>query len=429
MDLTPHYFNLSRLQELISEETWLVNGNPISSGVTQENISSGCGLCDKGFIGGHSVKMLHIFNYFLDDPQHAPVMHLFHDKCLREWRTVNPALNSKCPTCRLYVSSEITFSPVTHAVKAGEEEKALKLIADGADPDVLHSWKGMAAVHIATKNGNLGLLRSLLSCNADINRQDKKGMTALHHAVKSNNLQALQLLLDHKADMNIQEIDGYTALHLAAGNPKKPELFDTLIAHDASFDLADFKGRKVIHHAAESGHEPALKKLIVKHADVNVLDEHKATPLFYATNPFFKCRSFNSNAPEVVRILLAAGARIELFTSTQETAFDLISSVVFRDPLPIDIELLEELLPEAVTAITEVNLPVCSSGRSLLYFALMAKDREAVLNLIARGANVSTIKPKVLEILLRRLGEQRQAFVKILNQACSTSRRKRRKLS
>ncbi|MBO9496760.1 ankyrin repeat domain-containing protein [Thalassotalea sp. G20_0] len=424
MDLPSHHFNLSQLQKLISEGPWIISEEDISSGATQENIASGC-ICGEGFFGLHSVKVLHVLDPY-HNRQHAPGMHFFHDKCLRECRTVNPLLYNKCPACGSFAGCEIAFSPVAHAVKAGEAEEALKLIADGADPDAPHSWKAQAAVHIATNNGNLELLLSLLSGGADINKQDKSGMTALHHAVENSHLQAMQLLLDHKADMNIRDETGRTALHLAAGKPEIPVLFDLLIDNGASFDLANNNGRKVIHFAAESGHERALKKLIVKHDDVNALDQDHGTPLFYATRPFFyPLEPLKKNAPEVARILLAAGARIELCTRVGLTVFD----AIFDHDNPLHIELLKELLPKALNAFTDVNQLVSQPRRAtLLYFALLAKDLEAVENLIARGADTSTIGQFRLKILLSLVGEQRQAFVDVLNQAGSTSTQKRKRL-
>ena len=422
MDLAAHYFNLS---ELTSEQPNYVSEDDISNGATRENISSGCIFCGEGFFGPHSVKVLHVLEHCGPDRQSAPGMHFFHDKCLQECRTANPVFNSRCPTCRSHIGGEITFSPVAHAAKAGETEKALQLIAEGADPGACHSWKAHTPVHIATKNGNLELTRSLLSAGADINMQDNKGMTALHHAAQGSNSAAMQLLLDHKADMNTRDETGCTALHLAAGNAETPELFDLLIDNGASFELADIDKRKVIHFAAESGHERALKKLIAKHDDVNALDEDNRTPLFYATRPFFyPYNPLNENAPEVVRILLAAGARIELCTSLGRTAFDAIGEY----DNPFHIALLKELLPKALNAFTDVNQPVSKPGKTLLYFALIAKDLEAVKNLIARGANTSTIGQSRLKDLSGRLGEQRQAFVDALNQAGSTSRQNRKRL-
>lgn len=57
------------------------------------------------------------------------------------------------------------------------------------------------------------------------------------------------------------------------------------------------------------------------------------------------------------------------------------------------------------------------------FFRTLAKDKEAVQKLIARGAKADASIPGFgtfrFEALLEHLGEQKQAFVEILNQAGS----------
>lgn len=421
MDLTPHYFNQSQLNKIISDQPHLANKD--TGEATLVNASSQCTLCLQGVFGPHSVTVLHAGISKLP-PAQTPGIHLFHKNCLQDCRTANPAFNSHCPYCRSSASidQDIYFSPVAHAVQAGQKEQALELITNGVDPDVRHSWDGMAAIHIATKKGNLPLIRSLLGCGADINLQDKNGMTALHHAVQNKDIKTLKMLLDLKADINLQSVVRKTALYLAAMAPENPELFDTLIDNGAFFDQKDTAGLNVMHVAAISGHVRALKKLIAKHADVNVVDLMRCTPLFRAIYTFgFHEKPLGKNTPEVVRVLIGAGARIFYRNHMGYTVFD----TFWERCSPPYLELLKELLPAAMASYADVSMPVCYSGETLLFFALLAKDKPAVQTLISRGARADAgsigIDDRRFTHLLNRLGEQKQAFVEILNQARSST--------
>ncbi|WP_422137512.1 ankyrin repeat domain-containing protein [Endozoicomonas sp. ALC020] len=425
MNLTPHCFNSSRMDEMLSLQAGLAG---LASDGTNSNVTAQgddnplCGICLASLFGPHTVTMLHKNNLSYMRDSEKPGRHFFHNKCLRDYRSSSPVLDIRCPSCRTPapIDQDISFSPVAHAVEVGREEQALELIADGVDPNVLHSEAGIAAIHIAAKNGNLELIPSLLNSGANINLQDEKGMTPLHHAVCNSNIQTLKIILDLKADMNLQNKDGDTALHMAAEDPENPDLFDTLIDNGASFDKTATDGKNVMHAAAQSGHERALKKLIAKHADVNAVDLDGCTPLFCATydSRYYNKEVLKENAPELARILLSAGARIDLFTNAGHSAFDAISD----DPLSL--ELLKELLPAGMAAFADVNLPVCSTRETLLFFALLAKDKEAVQKLIARGAKADASIPGFgtfrFKALLEHLGEQKQEFIEILNQAGST---------
>ncbi|WP_257288791.1 ankyrin repeat domain-containing protein [Endozoicomonas sp. SESOKO2] len=420
MNLTTDYFNAARMNEMSSINNILTPDNTVSNMTAQGDGNPLCPICLEGLFGPYNVTMLHKGDYSLMRPSERPGKHFFHNKCLRDYRSSNPVFGTRCPSCRTpaLVAEDISFSPIAHAIEAGREEQAIELIANGVDPNVHHLGKGMAAIHIAAKNGNLELIRSLLDCGADIDLQDKKGMTPLHHAVSYGDVQVLKIFLDCKADMNLQNKYGCTALHLAAKAPENPELFDTLIDNGASFDKTDNDGPIVMHLAAESGHERALKKLIAKHADVNVVDEDERTPLILATYGSSAIKEpLKKNAPELARILLSAGARIDLHPEIGYSAFDAIGQ--WNNPLHI--ELLKELLPAGMTAFADVNQPVCSRRRTLLFYALLAKDKEAVQKLIARGAKVDARSIGNINFysLLDRLGEQKQAFVEILNQAGS----------
>ena len=83
----------------------------------------------------------------------------------------------------------------------------------------------VAAIHIAIRSGNTGVVRLLcqygvdVNCNTVENTEEKPadGVTPLLLAVLEEHVEIVKLLLDHHADVNAGcSDDGATALHLAA---------------------------------------------------------------------------------------------------------------------------------------------------------------------------------------------------------------------
>ena len=276
----------------------------------------------------------------------------------------------------------------------------------------------MAALHIASINGNKDVVRLLQARDININIQDDDGNTALHHAVSSNNLDILKTLLMHKLDVNIQNRFGQTPLHVAAAEPEHPDLFATLMNHNARFDLPDQSRRLAIHYAAEAGHEQALKILVANKADVNATARDGHTALHYATCfDFFPYHPRKKNRVELVRILIAAGARVELRTGAGYTAFDGADRVKSQSER---IQFLRLLLSVAVDSFDDVNVPAdystrAYSGCTLLEYALEAQDPAAVCKLIDRGARITNHRN--INELLRGLDDNSQNFIEMLTKA------------
>lgn len=286
------------------------------------------------------------------------------------------------------------------------------------DPNAKHSCKGMAALHIASINGNEDVVRLLQARDININIQDDNGNTALHHAVTSNNLDILKTLLMHNLDVNIQNRFGQTPLHVAAAEPEHPDLFATLMIHNARFDLPDESRRLAIHYAAEAGHEQALKILVANNADVNATARDGHTALHYATCfDFFPHHPRRKNRVELVRILIAAGARVELRTGAGYTAFDGADRVHSQSER---IQFLRLLLSVAIDSFDDVNVPANYSTRaylgcSLLEYALEAQDPVAVCKLIDRGARMTNRSD--IDELLSELDDNSQNLIEMLKKA------------
>ncbi|OON17423.1 ankyrin repeat protein [Opisthorchis viverrini] len=63
---------------------------------------------------------------------------------------------------------------------------------------------GLNALHLASKEGHVEVVRELLSRGADPNRATKKGNTALHIASLAGQFEVVKMLLDAGASVNTQ---------------------------------------------------------------------------------------------------------------------------------------------------------------------------------------------------------------------------------
>ena len=411
MNINAYQFNAAQLKQLLLATKFCTDQEQkdLIRLVDDENVSEQCSICLDTTYGSYSVTVAHAETTLNNSGEKTLKSHLFHYQCLKSWQMNRHVRFNRCPLCTRLVTPQVSFSSVVLALLSGREDCALKLIENGADPDAVHSL-GMAALHIAARDGNLELALALLERGANINLPDREGETAVHFAINCDNPDMLSALLAWTPDINIQNDCGYTPLIEAARCPEKPDLFHLLLTHGADYNMADKEGSRAIHHAAISGHESALKALIALKVDVNVQDYDQCTALHYATNHIYcnLARAERKDTLELVKILISAGARVDLRSSVDYTAFDGVC--VGRD-------VIKELLASAMDVFDDVNQPVCSSGYSMLYYALQAADDEAFRKLIAKGARVDSVCQYDWKVFFRKNCEHKQLFVEILNKA------------
>ena len=413
MNFDTSCFNLDHLRQLMFQRRFCSRQEckELSDMINSENFSTDCSICLEAVLGSHSVTLVHAEAIAQSTGERSLQLHLFHEKCLKKLPVHEDSGRKHCPLCRRNVLPRVSFSSVAAAVESGKKKAVQSLIADGADPDAPHSWVGARALHIAVKKGNLDLALELINMGANINCQDNWGNTAVHHAIYSKNPRMLAALLTCHPDVNISNRSRRTPLHEAARHPEEPDLFNFLLFIGANYDLMDGSGFRAIHYAAKSGHIRALRALIDKGVDVNVQDYDQCTALLYTTKPSLggHCdfAKDNRDKPGMVKLLIEAGARVDLSSDCGYTAFD---------GAECEPEVLKLLLPLG-RKVFGVNQSVSSDGYELLYFALQADDLELFRQLIAEGANVENIAQHYWRSFFKEPCEQRQAFLDILNKS------------
>jgi ankyrin repeat protein len=69
------------------------------------------------------------------------------------------------------------------------------------DSSYIH-YDGKTQLHLACRDGNIELVKELLSLEVNINKQDSEGLTALHIA---KNIEIIKMLIEAGANPNLQD--------------------------------------------------------------------------------------------------------------------------------------------------------------------------------------------------------------------------------
>ena len=145
-------------------------------------------------------------------------------------------------------------------------------------------------------------------------------MDPLHVAAvltgRDGNLAVLNSLLTRNADRNARNKDGWTPLHIAAALNRNPEVVRTL-SNGRDPGLRDGKGRTPLHLAAAQNSNPLVVKRLLEHprAAPNARNNAGCTPLHMAAK--------KTKNPEVVKLLLDGGADPRLKNEKGQLPVDL----------------------------------------------------------------------------------------------------------
>lgn len=164
--------------------------------------------------------------------------------------------------------SELKRKQPNHAItllRAAQDNSGLllrSLLDLGADVRSA-SDKGITALHIAAKQGNLESVELLLRKGADIDARDTDGNSVLHHAASSGHLPVVHRLAEESHCMTAANKKGHTALHLAT-MMGHTEIVSFLIENISHVPAQSNEGLVILGLAAESGSSTTLQLLLAK---------------------------------------------------------------------------------------------------------------------------------------------------------------------
>jgi uncharacterized cupredoxin-like copper-binding protein len=166
--------------------------------------------------------------------------------------------------------------PLLSAVLTDDVDEVKRLLAAGADVNVLDDGINSTALAQAVQRDNRELLKILLNAGADVNEKNHDGQTALMSLNDETSVEIVQDLLAAGAKIDLADESGQTALHHAASFADT-EILQALIDAGARIDATDESNRTALMMAAQDGNEDNVAALLKAGASVNLRDEDDKT--------------------------------------------------------------------------------------------------------------------------------------------------------
>jgi ankyrin repeat protein len=219
------------------------------------------------------------------------------------------------------------MTPLMFGVR--EIEKVQLLLQKNADPNAKTKQGHTALLIAASTSGSIEIVRALVAKGADPRIAGPGGRTCLGLAAGADDLAMVQFFLDRGLDVNrsyTTDKDGYTALMAAAAQLNTP-MVRLLLKSGADVNRATGKsgvvkngplaldGLTALMMAVPYGPPDLVRALLDAHANPNARDVRGMTPLMLSV-------ASENQDPEVVKMLLAAGAEQSIKSTDGETALD-----------------------------------------------------------------------------------------------------------
>ncbi|MCE6991895.1 ankyrin repeat domain-containing protein [Dyadobacter sp. CY323] len=207
-------------------------------------------------------------------------------------------------------------------VRKPKQEEIIKyFLSKGVDVNKADEDGNTVFMNAAASNRETATLDLLLPKVKDINQGNSKGVSALAMAVRGNSPEVIGYLVDKGANINTTDKNGDNlAFYLAQSyNPRTANEFDpkVKVLQEKGFKIdAPAKNGNTLYHVAVAKNDLALvKRLEAYKIDVNAKNSEGITALHKA--------AMVSKDDAMLKYLLSIGAKKEIETNFNETAFDL----------------------------------------------------------------------------------------------------------
>ena len=148
---------------------------------------------------------------------------------------------------------------------------------------------GFTALHYASYNGNMKLIKLLINYGSDINLTNNNGLNVLHLSTQGNHSTPLYYFI-HKYKMNINSYDklGNTCLHWACFYNNYKVLNFLLLCDKIKINIKNKNGYTPLHFSVLGKNINAIKKLINCGGDISIKNNENETCLNLAIKKNYK---------------------------------------------------------------------------------------------------------------------------------------------
>lgn len=206
------------------------------------------------------------------------------------------------------------------ARKDNQSEIVSYFIGKGVDANKADK-EGSTPLMAASGGKDAKLVQLFLSSAKDVNAVNAKGESALTNAIKGGSLEIAQLLVAKGASVSIKDKKGNNlAYHLVEayrGQDDFVKKLDLLKQKGLNLAAAQQDGNTLYHVAVAKNDVELLKKLSGAGIDVNAVNNEGITALHKA--------AMVAKDDSVLKYLVSAGAKTNVKTEFDETAYDLAS--------------------------------------------------------------------------------------------------------
>ena len=184
----------------------------------------------------------------------------------------------------------------------GDADLTQRLVKAGADVNAVNDY-GATALSEASIAGSVPIIKTLLGAGADAKRVNGEGETALMEVARTGNVEAAKLLLAAGTDINAQELWGGQSALMWAAARSQPEMVKLLLSKGANANARGLErdwqrrilteprpkdmnrgGFTALLYAAREGCIECARNLVAGGADINLPDPERVTPLSLAIN-------------------------------------------------------------------------------------------------------------------------------------------------
>jgi len=259
--------------------------------------------------------------------QSSPTQPVTHSVHRNNSQTTTPPSNPSLPPVYNPNTQMPDPNQVASLLKAcsdGDVMLVKQILSSGIDINVRDPI-GLTAMHVVCIMGRTELAQWLLQQGASYSTRDKEGMTPLHYACDNKHVQLALLLVRNGADSSLRNKAGITSLHIVC---IRGVMELTQLIRDYMINVATGSGLTLLHCAADQGHNELVKYLIKHGAQLHARDDDGMTPLHLA------CMAGHL---DVSKSLIEAGAywnarddegMSPLLYACQESQYDLVLMLI-----------------------------------------------------------------------------------------------------